>query len=483
LIARAILGVWLFLAAATMASDTTGPGCVVNAPIRTHFTVMLEKLSGIPGTIETMTRVTDGQPPARWMRKAYLESIKNRWSSLLAPFSDSKDWIVESPDGMNEEQARFSGALHDLRGLFSDGNLILDKVATTFEQSEEFDEEVLAADLKAVDDLVDTASVRLRQLLTDDAPARLKPLSVNRLFDQVTNRLRGISPRFQLVVTRPTTALYLQGDRDLLTDAITNILRNSMEHGYDESVDIAVLFVRAHEQGGRVQIEIGDFGRGMTATQASRIFQLRVTSGSQAGNTGLGLPQVKRIVETEHGGTVTLDSVLHQGSTFSLTFPRLNIEPEVPFDAASRAAEVRPDSILLIEDATHTRVTLATHLRKHGFTVIDVEKSHEGLQIYRQVPTQFRLVLVDRSAIQHRHATADDGSMGTREDVDWMLQEFSRMNPDIRTALVTGEVDPALADVNLREFSEGGLVKPINIDPQQPGFMRRVYQAMGRPLP
>jgi PAS domain S-box-containing protein len=67
-------------------------------------------------------------------------------------------------------------------------------------------------------------------------------------------------------------------------------------------------------------VEIGDTGSGIPADQMSRIYDPFFTTKDLGKGTGLGLSITYGIVQ-EHGGTITCDSVVGQGTRFILTLP------------------------------------------------------------------------------------------------------------------------------------------------------------------
>jgi signal transduction histidine kinase len=69
-----------------------------------------------------------------------------------------------------------------------------------------------------------------------------------------------------------------------------------------------------------VRVRIGDSGTGISAEHLPRIFDPFFTTKGDRSGTGLGLSFVHRTVE-DHGGTVTVDSSVGGGTTFTLTFP------------------------------------------------------------------------------------------------------------------------------------------------------------------
>jgi signal transduction histidine kinase len=69
----------------------------------------------------------------------------------------------------------------------------------------------------------------------------------------------------------------------------------------------------------QVQLEVRDTGSGIPAERLAQIFEPLHTT--KPGGTGLGLYLAQEIV-TAHGGQITVESTVGQGTTFILTLPR-----------------------------------------------------------------------------------------------------------------------------------------------------------------
>jgi two-component system phosphate regulon sensor histidine kinase PhoR len=141
-----------------------------------------------------------------------------------------------------------------------------------------------------------------------------------RLFEQVT-AARGVA------ISLPPGGVVAWADQEALVHVLTNLIDNAIKFGPPS----APVNVDAHEEDGRVVIEVRDSGPGIEPADLERVFQRFYKaddSRSQAG-TGLGLAIVKHLVLAQ-GGTVEASSG-GDGAVFTV---RLAQPPEVEAQAA-----------------------------------------------------------------------------------------------------------------------------------------------------
>ena len=69
-----------------------------------------------------------------------------------------------------------------------------------------------------------------------------------------------------------------------------------------------------------VEIAVSDAGRGIPHEELARIFEPGVRLGADMTGSGLGLALSRAIVEA-HGGTIAVDSIVGEGSTFVIVLP------------------------------------------------------------------------------------------------------------------------------------------------------------------
>ena len=114
----------------------------------------------------------------------------------------------------------------------------------------------------------------------------------------------------------------IPGDVFSLERAVRNLVENAIRH----TPAGEQIVIRAQARQGEVSIQVIDAGIGIAPEHLPKLFDrfYRVDSARTRthGGAGLGLSIVKAIVEA-HGGTVSVESKLGAGSTFTIRFPAL----------------------------------------------------------------------------------------------------------------------------------------------------------------
>jgi len=126
------------------------------------------------------------------------------------------------------------------------------------------------------------------------------------------------------------------GKTQHIRQALYNVVRNAVKFT-DSGGSISVSL---QQEDDLLAIRVADTGIGIAADQQSRIFgrfyQVNGTASRRYGGSGLGLAVVKEIVEA-HGGSISVASVLGEGSTFTLYFPvadAAKLGPDISHDGA-----------------------------------------------------------------------------------------------------------------------------------------------------
>jgi signal transduction histidine kinase len=116
-------------------------------------------------------------------------------------------------------------------------------------------------------------------------------------------------------------------DRDKMRRVMINLIRNAFQAvtmrrdswNDEEGPYQPLVKVTSSNADNGIHIAVEDNGIGMDDETAGRAFEMLFTKWARG--TGLGLAIVKKIVE-EHGGSVSLDSILNHGTKVTIVIPK-----------------------------------------------------------------------------------------------------------------------------------------------------------------
>lgn len=117
-----------------------------------------------------------------------------------------------------------------------------------------------------------------------------------------------------LVVNQIPRDLAIWADAGLLSQVFQNLLSNAFKYAGGGRVTLS-----ARDDAGTVTCVVRDNGAGIPPEMLPKVFD-KLASDPATEGKGLGLTIVKQIVEA-HGGTVSAESVLGEGATFTFTIP------------------------------------------------------------------------------------------------------------------------------------------------------------------
>ena len=285
------------------------------------------------------------------------------------------------------------GVAHDFNNLLT---VIRNgaEMARDSEQRGEFDPESIEAILSA------SARARdlVRQILTFSRrlPTRTDRVVMHDLLDELQPMFRATLPStIRLVVDEQAPKAVVQGDRTQLTQVLLNLCTNA-EHAM-RSREQGVLTVqtsmielpsgardvhRPLPDGSYVRITVSDTGHGMADDVRARIFEPFFTTKPVGEGTGLGLAVLHGIV-TSHGGSVAVDSVSQQGTTFEILLPvvaRLST-PALGTPAYALGSAATRARILLVDDEALVLSASERILTRFGFEVHACNRGADAIAV------------------------------------------------------------------------------------------------------
>ena len=162
---------------------------------------------------------------------------------------------------------------------------------------------------------------RLDQNRSDEAREALstEAVALHVLADEEADAVRSAAADKGLALTTTTDAVWVDGQADLLREAVHNLLDNAIK--YTEAGTVALT---VQQRDDRAVVRCRDTGMGIEQNElpqiGARFYRSTEASTAEPNGSGLGLALVRRIVEV-HGGTLRIDSPPEEGTTVELVLP------------------------------------------------------------------------------------------------------------------------------------------------------------------
>ncbi|WP_347309744.1 ATP-binding protein [Defluviimonas sp. SAOS-178_SWC] len=323
------------------------------------------------------------------------------------------------------------------------------------------------ADLVQINQNANRAASLVGQLLAFSRKQTLKPQVID-LRDSLSdlthllNRLVGEKVRLTLVhdpELRP-----IRADKRQLEQVLMNLVvnaRDAMPGGGEirietenQSLEEGLKRDRAVVAPGEyVVVRVTDYGIGIATDKLPKIFEPFFTTKRQGEGTGLGLSTAYGIVK-QTGGFIFCDSIVGQGTTFTLYFPvhdqveEVEVRPQAT-SAPRRVTRSGEGVVLLVEDEAPVRAFASRALRMRGYTVIEAENAEEALK-----------TLEDGSLAIDVFVT--DVIMPGMDGPSW-VREALKERPNTRVVFVSGYSEESLTETRERIPNSVFLPKPFSL--------------------
>lgn len=189
--------------------------------------------------------------------------------------------------------------------------------------------------------------------------------------------------------------LELSEVRNVLVDrvGIEQVLANLLANAIFASPRGESVVLRLESDGELIEFSVSDEGPGVPLELRARIFEPFFTTKSPGVGTGLGLAVAFAIVRN-HGGRLWLDDTSRpKGSLFRCQLPMR--QPDIHMLEAPSRPALKPRSLLVIDDDAAIRDVLKRHAERRMWRCSDVESAEKAIQILRDSPQDFDVVLCD----------------------------------------------------------------------------------------
>lgn len=164
---------------------------------------------------------------------------------------------------------------------------------------------------RLVDDLHDLAQADAGTLKLHP-----EPIALDDVVDQVVNAQQNR----EILLRAETTPVHTTADPVRLRQALGNLVANAVRYTPPGGEVVVKLF----EEADKAILEVQDTGTGIAPEDLPHVFdrfwRADKSRSRRTGGSGLGLAITRHLVEA-HGGTVSVTSIVNEGSTFRISLP------------------------------------------------------------------------------------------------------------------------------------------------------------------
>lgn len=322
----------------------------------------------------------------------------------------------------------------------------------------------LHRDLSLIEQSAVRATELTRQLLAFSRRRHFnkESISFNILIQEVVRLLRRTMRQEVAIETALTPELpAVLGDEGQLNQVLMNLCLNAVEalRGKADGVlriQTETRLLTPHEQlmldaaADRpfVCIRLSDNGVGIPEDVREHIFEPFFTTKSGQGGTGLGLSIVYGIV-INHGGHVTVDSRMGEGTTFTLYFP-VHEGPIAPSEAVCSGRLSGDETLLVVDDEAVVRRMACEVLQSAGYRVLSAFSGPDALRCLDENRGHVDLVLLDM--------------IMPGMDGEAAFKALRMIDPDLAVLLTSGFVQEDKCARLLEAGALGMLSKPYKSD-------------------
>jgi PAS domain S-box-containing protein len=285
----------------------------------------------------------------------------------------------------------------------------------------------------------------VRQILTFSRQREneLVPVKVSLIVNEALKLLRASLPTTIKMRHHIKSYLAVLTDPTNIHQILMNLCTNASfamqkEGGVLEvslsDVDLDANFAKLHpdvKPGKFIRLIVSDTGYGMSPEVSERIFDPFFTTKKMGQGTGMGLSVVHGIVKS-HGGTIIVESSPGKGSAFSVFLPAIESEVTDQVDQAQLVITGN-ERILFVDDEDFQADIGKRMLERLGYRVTAKTNSVEALDLFRQTPDEFDLVITDMTMPNMTGDVLARRLIAIRPDIPIIVCTgySARINPDI----------------------------------------------------
>ena len=159
-----------------------------------------------------------------------------------------------------------------------------------------------------------------KQISVDQTSEEKRSFELKNYIDEILISINSVLRKRNIkVIVSAEESISLDSYPGAISQIITNLIFNSLNHAYEENED-GLIRIELTKEKKKIRIVYKDYGKGIKKENLNKIFDPFFTTNRNKGGTGLGLNIIYNIITTQLKGNISCDSQEGAGVKFIIDF-------------------------------------------------------------------------------------------------------------------------------------------------------------------
>ena len=159
-----------------------------------------------------------------------------------------------------------------------------------------------------------------KQISVDQTSEEKRSFELKNYIDEILISINSVLRKRNIkVIVSAEESISLDSYPGAISQIITNLIFNSLNHAYEENED-GLIRIELSKEKKKIRIVYKDYGKGIKKENLNKIFDPFFTTNRNKGGTGLGLNIIYNIITTQLKGNISCDSQEGAGVKFIIDF-------------------------------------------------------------------------------------------------------------------------------------------------------------------
>ena len=284
-----------------------------------HTNELVSKIKDLNQNLEdkVQKRTKELNKTSKKLQNTQTVMMENEKMAALGELVAGVSHEINTPVGLSLTGiTHFSNISKNLKKLYDSDNLSKEEFEDFITTSNEL-ADTITINLKCAADIIRS----FKTVAVDQTSNQMREFNLRDYIDETLLSLRNKTKRMDIdFIVDCDRLIVINSNPGAISQIITNLIMNSMIHGFEDSKKGKVK-ITAKVENSSLHIEYSDNGKGIYKENLPKIFKPFYTTKKSKGGSGLGLNIIQKIVVDDLSGTISCKSTEENGVTFYITFP------------------------------------------------------------------------------------------------------------------------------------------------------------------